>query len=73
MIYRTLRDAELRRMIDNEPSNLAAAAEGVRRFLEGADEHKKLIEENERLESELSAAEDRESEAWARVSELEGD
>lgn len=73
MIYRIFTDSELRRIIDNDPDCAAARDEAARRFLDGSEEYKALLEENERLESELSAAEDREAEAWARVSELEGD
>lgn len=56
MIYRTLNDTELRRVIDNELDNLPAAAEGARRFLEGSDEHKALLDEIGSLTVQLADA-----------------
>lgn len=70
VIYASLADNELRLAIDNAPQDIAIRDEVVRRFLMGSEEHARLVEENEQLASNISASEDRESEAWGQVSEL---
>lgn len=47
MQMNTLTDAELRRLVDNEPRNLAAISEAARRFCEGSTEERGRIEELE--------------------------
>jgi plasmid stabilization system protein ParE len=58
MQMNTLTDAELRRLIDNEPRNLAAVFEGARRFCEGSSEERRRVEELE-CEVEVLASDEK--------------
>ena len=76
MIYTSLTDSELRLAVDNSPHDIAIRDEVVKRFLNAETPDEIRAEDQaaiERLEADLSSAEDRESEAWAQVSELNDD